>query len=55
MKYTAEEARKKPIFKLLWAQTMTGLTPTPEVYSRFLKAVSSDTETDDFHVPDDWV
>ena len=37
-----------------WAQTTTGVTPTPEVYARFLKAVSSDTETDDFHVPDEW-
>lgn len=38
-----------------WAQTTTGLTPTPEVYGRFLKAVSSDTDEDDFHVPDDWI
>ena len=35
-----------------WAQVTTGITPTPEVYGRFLKAVTQDAG--DF-VPDSWV
>lgn len=36
-----------------WAQVTTGLVPMPEVYGRFLKTVTSDTDGE-LHVPDEW-
>lgn len=37
-----------------WTALTTGITPTPEVYGKFLSTVSKDTEADDLHIPDDW-
>jgi hypothetical protein len=37
-----------------WATVTTSLTPNPEVYSRFLKTVTTDTETDNLFIPDGW-
>ena len=35
-----------------WSQTTTGVTPTPEVYERYLKTITADS-SDDF-IPDEW-
>jgi hypothetical protein len=37
-----------------WTQMTTGITPAPEVYERFLKAATKDSETDDLFIPDGW-
>lgn len=37
-----------------WAQVTTGITPAPEVYGRYLKAVTRDTETEELFIPDGW-
>jgi hypothetical protein len=38
-----------------WSTVAQSLTPMPEIYQRFLDTVTKDTETDDLHIPDDWV
>ena len=37
-----------------WAQVTTGITPAPEVYTKFLDTISKDTETEDLHIPEGW-
>jgi hypothetical protein len=37
-----------------WSTVVMSLTPSEEIYSRYLKLVSKDTSADELHVPEDW-
>lgn len=37
-----------------WTTMIGGLTPTEEIYERFLRSVTKDTGVDSLYIPDDW-
>lgn len=37
-----------------WTTSITALTPSEDIYERFLKSVAKDTAVDNLFIPDDW-
>lgn len=38
-----------------WTTSITALTPSEDIYERFLKTITRDTVEESLHIPDDWL